>query len=299
MPKKNIPKRKGRKKLSLYNRTVKYYWQVVGDSRSKGNNISYQDAKAKLRVVYKQVKSTQSQSDKPVFIGSKKRDYNFIKRLFKITKLQPTDYNTEPTSQIELLPLPDANLNGESNWYNFDQAIRILYEASEGGYDNLVFEFDLDDSGSVDGQRFILTEIDGRPIKITDITPLLYHTAFWWYCREHNNGEYNHSPVPMFYIKERRVNDYVKYGITGFKSGDGTAIPTPIKPVEETPQTKEEPTTSESDAAKVAEETTKQEQIKLDIEKEKTKREEKYFELLMEGKIDAAMFERLVNQLYK
>ena len=277
MPKNNIPKRKGRKKLSLYNRTVKYYWKAVNDSRAKGNKISYLDARVKLRKVYKEIKSIQNQSDKPVFIGNRKRDYNLIKRLFKVTKLEPTDYNTEPNSQLELLQLPNANVTGEANWYNFDQSIRILNETSNNQYDNLVFDFDLDDSGSIDGQRFLLNQIDGRPIKITDITSLLYHTEFWWYCREHNNGEYNNSPVPMFYIKERRGNDYVKYGMTRFIEGDGSTIPTPVKPIEEKKTIEEKPLVESEEVrlqelkTREAEELNKARQAEKEIEVEKTK----------------------------
>ena len=300
MPKQKHPKQRGRRKLSLYNRTARYYWKVVKDNRSKGNQISYQDARVKLKKVYEQVKSIKEETGKSPFIGSKKRDYNLIKRLYRVTKLTPIDYPKEE----ELLPLPSADDSCE--WYMFNRTMQLLDEASNGIYDNLQFEFELDDSGSVDGQSFILIEIEGRKIRINDITPLLYHTAIWWYLREHNNGEYNVSPVPKYYIKERRGNEYVKYGLTGFTAGDGTTKPTPIKPTEEKPPVVEDKQSSESDAVRIQELKTKEAESLKEIESEKTKQleikrktEEKYFDLLSENKIDAAMFERLVNQLYK
>jgi hypothetical protein len=180
-----------------------------------------------------------------------------------------------------------------------------------------VFEFDCDDSGSVGGRRFTYTTIPGVAgveVAITgkNLVEVLASSELYWYCKKKEKEI--EQFYPRFYIKERRGNEYVKYGMTGFVEGDGSKVGEVAKPKERPPieEPKEENPSSpvsvgssENDV-KIAEETTKQEGIKLNIEKEKTKQleikkqtEEKYFELLMEGKIDAAMFERLVNQLYK
>jgi len=269
MPKKGLPKKKGRKKLSLYNRTTRYYWKVVNEYRSKGNQLSYQDARIKLKKLYSEVKAIKEETGKSPFIGSKKRDFNFIKRLFKVTKIQPPDYPKE-----ELLPLPDAEDN-KSEWYLFPREMTLLNETTNQ-YDNIAFDFDLEDTGSVDGQSFSISEIDGRKIRIGDIITLLYHTAIWWYLREHNNGEYNSSPVPKYYIKERRGNEYVKYGLTGFTAGDGTIKPTPIKPIEEKKEeTKEEKKISDSNSnIEIEREKTKQLEVERDLIKQQNRQKE-------------------------
>jgi hypothetical protein len=295
-------KKKGRKKLSLYQKTTRQFWKVVKDKRKKGEKISYIDAKLKLKNIYVEVKQLQQNTDKSVFKGSTKKDYNFIKRLYRVTRVEPIDYIQE-----EEIFLPSDVYGGEYStyWFDFNSTMELLQESTpEPIYDNITFTFDLDDSGSPNGINFQYNSIveNGitRPIKIDDISSLFFHTEFWDYCRKANNGLYNDSPPATFYIKERNGNKSVKYGITKFTAGNGTSVvPTPIeKPVEPTPI--EEPVKpTESESIKLQELKNKENEIKLEIEKEKTKREEKYFELLSEGKIDAAMFERLVNQLYK
>lgn len=284
--KRQLPKKLGRKKLSLYSRTAKYYWRVartrplLAKKKDREQKVSYSENLFRLKSVYEKVKELQSQSPTPIFRGNVQHDYSLVLNIYK-TK----PWETSTDKPLFLLPFPDGQFFDErqigSNYYDLPFFIRD--EMDKSALDT-VFEFDCDDSGTVGGRRFTYTTIpglDGIQIPITgkNLVEVLASSELYWYCKKKEKEI--EQFYPRFYIKERRGNDYVKYGMTGFIEGDGSKVGEVAKPKEKKEVVEEEEVTgsvvssgaSENDV-KVAEENTRQEQIKLDIKKEETKQKE-------------------------
>lgn len=291
MPKdsRNKPKKLGRKKLSLYNRTVKYYWRVVNTrpilarKKDREQKVSYKENLARLKHVYRKVKELQSQSDTPIFKGNVQKDYSLILNIYRIKPWNEEEEGVKKEPDY-LIPLPNGQYSDErqigSSYYDLPFFIR---DELNHRADDMIFEFECDDSGRPDGRNFSYTTIpnkEGKEVPITgkDLVEVLASSELYWYCKKLEKE--NEQFYPYFYIKERRGNEYVKYGMTLFIEGNGTVVGEAAKPKEKPPieEPKEEKPLVESEEVRLqelktkeAEELNKARQAEKEIEVEKTK----------------------------
>jgi len=320
MPKNNNSNKptakRGRKKLSLYNRTVKYYWRVANTrpllarKKDREQKVSYQENRLRLKAVYRKIQELQQQSNEPIFKGNVQKDYSLILSIYKLKPWKEDKVIIEEPLPY-LLPFPDGQYNDErsigSNYY--DLPFFVQDEMNPLALET-IFEFDCDDSGTKDGRRFTYTTIPDEngnqvPIKGKNLVEVLAGSELYWYCKR----EYDTQQIYCkFYIIERRGNEYVKYGMTGFTQGDGSVIGEKAIPKEKE-ESKEEKPTTESEAAKVQQLKTKEaEDLRLAKEAEERTKKTEYeivksnerqliMQMFMQNKISEDTMLRMIDNI--
>ena len=303
----HVSKRETLKKKKKYQRVVTFFWKTIRHYGERLTPFNRKDIYSRLSNVYHSF----------LQLPLEEQEWNYSRRKVSSNSEENgelLDYLLIKGIYDDLYKRKLVDLPNYETWWSFDNSFTRSAEESE-----IKLIIDGDDSGGLGGGKFYFETTPSNVYK--DIRD----SGLWGYLssdKGFRNIDKNTGSRFIDYTKfeyedsDRDGNKSVIYRINNFIAGDGSIKETTFNP-EEKSNVAEPPVTSSSsvtsEAIRLQELKNKEVLDLIELEKQKAinkeldfklsesrrLREEKLFEALMEGKIDSAQFERMVNNIYK